>query len=108
MKNLHTPGPWTFELKEINDYGVTVYAIDQHEYAPTVENKSQEVNMAEVFGSESNACLIAAAPELLEAANEAYDAIMFLESKGVISKLKTGNRAILSMLGEAIRKAKGL
>jgi hypothetical protein len=67
----HTPGPWIFEDNGTNDFGVTVHSIDQHEDAPTLEDKNHEVNMAEVFGSEANARLIAASPELLELLDKA-------------------------------------
>lgn len=66
MNTKHTPGPWIVIEKGLNEYSVPVFGIDQHEDAPSKEGENFASNIAEVYGDDANAKLIAAAPELLE------------------------------------------
>lgn len=68
----HTPGPWTYSRWD--EHGYTKFYVSQQEgapYTPEYSNVagliSETVSGERVAIQEANACLIAAAPELLEA-----------------------------------------
>ena len=72
----HTPGPWTTSRD----------AVPSHHTQITVYAESSGERVATVFQTEANARLIAAAPELLEAASYA---LAWLNSKDSMSDLDT-------------------
>ena len=102
MKNKiigHTPGPWNEGRGRINEKDPAFYRVD-------VLNSSKTIRVAIASGvgqdvAEANARLIAAAPELLEAAKELVDHL---------SKMENGkwlNNRPGDLLERAIAKATG-
>lgn len=89
----HTPGPW----KNVNGiiFGADGYSLGERHYLaqPIGAGKTQRRDTKEI---EANARLIAAAPELLEAALEVIAVIRNPEAQPTVDKLRA-----------AIRKAKG-
>lgn len=66
MKAKHTPGPWTYELRESHDeYETPLFCIDAEDSNELVATVNPD--------NEANAILIASAPELLEALIAAKD-----------------------------------
>ena len=63
----HTPGPWTVDKDwTTNKSGVKVFSIDQDEDAPHEQGfDCNQTTLAQVYDSEANARLIAAAPDML-------------------------------------------
>lgn len=68
MKNKHTPGPWNINYLR---NGANILATDGHGAIAKVNVRYSKTNNLIEF--EANACLIAAAPELLEALKEALN-----------------------------------
>jgi hypothetical protein len=84
----HTPGPWGYQALGGN-----------HDFAVYSESDGKDLALVRHF-HEANAQLIAAAPDLLAAAQEA---LAYLYNKG-IPDLET--RTVQSKLNKAIAKAK--
>src|SRR5262249_39298471 len=93
MKAKHTPGPWVIHLAQ------TV----------CIRPASSDTLIARLFGArskaETNARLIAAAPDLLEACKRA---LPYLQDHIALTRHEgPGNRIALDLCEEAIRKAEG-
>ncbi len=90
----HTPGPW-FSLPLTEDENnAVVYRLQKNQYGQTIA--ACEINMNQPGEVNANAQLIAAAPDLLEACEEA------LSKMNEYSMLQEDN-----FLSRAIDKAKG-
>ena len=63
--NTHTPGPWILDTPEL--IHASAPGNGRPYYHHSILSTSGQARIAEVFGNEDNAGLIAAAPELLEA-----------------------------------------
>lgn len=92
----HTPGPWTYS----QDEGAKVYMIQ-------VERDAQPIARVAWFEAESNACLIAAAPELLEALEGCMDYFEDMKNAGVNAAYFMPDTKWLLPVRAAIAKAKG-
>jgi hypothetical protein len=86
----HTPGPWTFDK---DDLGIWINS-------PAYPQPIAKMGKSTVFPTEANARLIAAAPDLLEAAQAAMNCIG--ELPPTQARVETAQ-----MLSAAIRKATG-
>lgn len=119
MSGGHTPGPWVIDTSRINDQGknfggywqidAQFDAVACNQYCYASFNREQSI---------ANARLIAAAPELLDVANDALDAMLTLddgalgyadgpmdaEGKGYTYPIKD---ELIAKLTAAIAKAKG-
>ena len=101
MTDKHTPGPWSIN----KDHLTAINAGDKHvamvNYYKSGMMSGQSVD---VYGEEheANVCLIAAAPELLEAVIGAYN---FLSSNDKPEEWEVN--VMRKLLDLAIRKAKG-
>jgi hypothetical protein len=84
MKNTHTPGPWAKVYGAIMKDGKTICEFREHT-------------------SEAEQDLIAAAPDLLDALNRAYNALAWPDPDQTAEE----NEELLESLREALRKAKG-
>lgn len=94
--NKFTPGPWTMrEVTHSNVPGQTAYAIDF--------NEDQEQVVDWVY-EKADACLIIAAPDLLEALEKALDALAHCRADTGYSSMQM--RAA-HMADKAIKKARG-
>lgn len=89
MKTPHTPGPW---IKE----GGTVCQVDTLQTICKTSGKDEAAQSA-------NAHLIAAAPELLDALNAAYNALAWPDNE----MTEEEEEELLETIREALRKAKG-
>ena len=67
-KAKHTPGPWTYNILPLKSYHkvpeISIYNADGQEFI----RQSYDTYSDQAMLSEGDACLIAAAPEMLEAA----------------------------------------
>lgn len=78
-KQTHTPGPWAVGGEHDGDYG-SIEIIKEGEYVIThVDKMDCGQERKKLLPFESNACLIASAPELLECVK---DALALLELRG--------------------------
>lgn len=75
----HTPGPWQTSTRTKPRGGLTVFStvngVADALIAQVSEGESYEDRAIQVTESDANACLIAAAPDLLEACKTAVDFI---------------------------------
>lgn len=100
----HTPGPWIYQNEKWN----TGKKPDDAEYCVVSESPnaraSNVCNILDTFNPESDARLIAAAPEMLEALIDAYcnmDSGNFKEIEAVVEKATGMNiTKVLEMLNE--------
>lgn len=103
MRVNHTPAPWILDESQI-DKAYCYYVV-------ATDHDGTQIVIAETEGDsdteEANACLIAAAPELLEALEE----LSKLDVKGfpLIQRLQftTGDRILAEKITSAIAKARG-
>jgi hypothetical protein len=94
----HTPGPWTHFHSEISD----CFYINTEQGTPIADLCAPEVGG--VRGAAANARLIAAAPELLNAAKHAVEDIMAVDDERKVIEEISG---VVHELRAAIRKATG-
>lgn len=104
-KTNHTPGPWTYNILPLKSYHkvpeISIYNLDGHEFI----RQSYDTYSDQAMLSEGDACLIAAAPDMLEAlermmANAIYDIELdkyTIEMSGFVASI---NKSIIA-------KAKG-
>lgn len=106
-KTQHTPGPWYHSCDEGNDPGHCNVNAGPDEFMPdgymiaTVEEVDDGTHDEQ---REANARLIAAAPELLAALEDARDAIASLPD---FDGRKFGRTLHVEQIDAAIRKARG-
>ena len=95
MESKHTPGPWCISRDGTPDYAPQY----------TVYDEEPGDRVATAFVSEANAALIAAAPELLEALEEAHNALELFAS----DESQSGQIAVFAVMKAraAIAKASG-
>lgn len=98
----HTPGPWTaFHKPKYDEWQVSVPCENSTMHEALFSDGVPGDTPAE---REGNAHLIAAAPDLLEAARDAYEALGRLMEEGVIVQR---DHDTLLLLAKAITKAEG-
>lgn len=102
-ETLHTPGPWEPDIRlaqaiVVDSKGSAVADIARHEFSDTEQSYSDECITA-------NAHLIAAAPDLLSALQQAYNAIAWDIPGGGLSDQE--EEELLDTLRAAIAKAEG-
>ena len=96
----HTPGPWTYNILPLKSYHkvpeISIYNADGHEFI----RQSYDTYSDQAMLSEGDACLIAAAPDMLEVLQEldesAYYWSQYDVPVGIHDRIKS-----------AIAKAKG-
>lgn len=92
----HTPGPWVYESSIYEDAHCAIAALNE-------ANLQTVALVMKRPGAPLNACLIAAAPDLLEALRSAADSLQQLVDLGRIP----ANNAGLRDARAAIEKAEG-
>ena len=104
MKNQHTPGPWEADIRiaqamVTDSNGNAIADIARHEFSVTEQSYSDQCIAA-------NARLISAAPDLLSALQEAYNAIAWDIPGGNLSDAE--QEVLLDAIRAAISKAEGV
>jgi hypothetical protein len=100
----HTPGPWAYNILPLKSYHkvpeISIYNADGHEFI----RQSYDTYSDQAMLSEGDACLIAAAPEMLEALELAQKFMLGVE----YNDLKQGEAGnTYNAICAAIAKAKG-
>jgi hypothetical protein len=108
----HTPGPWTVDLSETNGHiGWSVFGGDRHVatvYVNILSSRDKKGDTAanpENAESVSNASLIAAAPQLLEACKAAHKWLDYFG--GHVPVVAGGEAELSGILEAAIAAAEG-
>ncbi len=102
----HTPGPWTYKIMPIEPYHrvpeISIYNADGQDFI----RQSYDTYSDQATLLEGDACLIAAAPEMLEALEalldfvNSIDTIRVMDQKGFLPTCIVNSKS-------AIAKAKG-
>jgi hypothetical protein len=101
----HTPGPWEVKRQAYNNADAEFFIKHPGVYGGSVCRMwAGGDNEAHILEAEANARLIAAAPDLLEAAKDAQ-AMLFERIQD--SNLTNGERRVMNALYAAIAKAEG-
>lgn len=115
MKTKHTPGPWRSGRSDMQSFDgdsgfpfTNIYFDDPNGKFHLGERLPGLVGRAEGKNNKANACLMAAAPELLVATKDAYDLLLdyihTIEKTG--ASLNYGH-SVLSLLKSTIAVAEG-
>jgi hypothetical protein len=117
MTTKHTPRPWTIDHERIGPFGEPVALLcDMTASSPgTVVDWPRETEVADDAENEANARLLASAPELLRALENAYADINWFLTETMAFSIKThsgvevvgGVRDTLADIKQAIAMAKG-
>ena len=102
METKHTPGPWkSFELRKMVSKTTEIFSGDPLTTDPIIRILHNENSIKE---SEANAKLIAAAPDLLEAAIKAKEYLEFIDTP-LQDAIVTAPRTLIEFLNVTIQKA---
>ena len=104
MTTTHTPGPWILDTPELIHASAPGNGLPYYSYS--ILTPSGQTRIAEVFGNQANANLIASAPELEETL-ERIEVIAYAQVDGKKGDMREALLECIRQARAAIAKAEG-